>query len=114
MLNAVITELRTGLSFEVQIDKAPSVKQNFTTVFIDGKEVKRHDAAEVNGLITFILLKKENKVESFIKNWAESRRKIRLMLDIGATMFLMNGCYVKKMAIEKNSITIYYNSFIEA
>lgn len=114
MQNAVITELRTGLSFDVQIDKAPSVKQNFTIVFIDGKEVKRPDAAEINGLIRIIPLKHDNKVENFIKNWADSRQKIRLMLDTGAIMFLLNGCYVKKMDTENNSITIYYNSFSEA
>lgn len=114
MQNAVITELRTGLSFDVQIDKAPSVKQNFTIVFIDGKEVKRPDAEEINGLIRIKPLKHDNKVENFIKNWADSRRKIRLMLDTGAIMFLLSGCYVKKMDTENNSITIYYNSFTEA
>ena len=39
MQHAVITELETSLAFDAEIDNPPSVKENFTTVFIDGNEV---------------------------------------------------------------------------
>ena len=48
MQHAVITELETSLAFDAEIDNPPSVKENFTTVFIDGNEVKRPDAAQHN------------------------------------------------------------------
>ena len=114
MQHAVITELETSLAFDAEIDNPPSVKENFTTVFIDGNEVKRPHAAQHNGLINIVPQNPSSKIKSFIQNWASSRKKIRIMLDNGSTMYLLEGCYIRKMATENFSITIYYNSFKEA
>lgn len=114
MQNAVITELDTGLSFDVEIDNTPSIKQDYIIVFIDGKKVKRPSTKQIGGVIEITLKKKNSETRKFVKNWNLSRKKIRIMLDCGNSMFLLNGCYIKKMVTDSEPITIYYNSYSEA
>ena len=80
MQHAVITELETSLAFDAEIDNPPSVKENFTTVFIDGNEVKRPDAAQHNGLINIVPQNPSSKIKSFIQTGQAQERRSELCL----------------------------------
>ena len=46
MQDVIITELDSNLSFKAKIDNPPEVKQNYATVYIDEREVKRPNVTQ--------------------------------------------------------------------
>lgn len=114
MQDTIITELETNLSFEAKIDSTPEVKQNFSTVYVDEKEVRRPTVAEVNGLLEIKLSNPDSHVSDFIKKWNASRKRIDLMVETESRMYLMKGCSVKKFDTPKKAFTVFYNTFKEA
>lgn len=114
MQDVIIMELETNLSFKAKIDNPPEVKQNFTTVYVDEKQVKRPTVAQVNGLIEIKLANPDDKISNFVKKWHASRKRINLMVETDDHMYLVKGCSVKKFDTPKKAFTVFYNTFKEA
>lgn len=114
MQEVTITELDSNLSFKAKIDNPPEIKQNFTTVYVDEKEVKRPTVAQSNGLMNVQLSVSDDKILIFIKKWYSTKKRIDLMLENDAHMYLIKGCSVKKLDTSKNIFIIFYNTFKEA
>ncbi len=114
MQDVIIMELDTNLSFKAKIDNPPEVKQNFTTVYVDEKQVKRPTVAQVNGLIEIKVSSPDDKISNFITKWHASRKRINLMVETDEHMYFMKGCSVKKFDTPKKVFTVFYNTFKEA
>lgn len=114
MQDVIIMELESNLSFKAKIDNPPEIKQNYATVYVDEKEVRRPTVAQVNGLIDVKLSNPGEKILNFINSWHSSRKRINLMLETDTHMYLVKGCSVKKFDINKKVFTIFYNTFKEA
>lgn len=114
MQNVVITELESNLSFKAEIDNAPEVKQSYTTVYVEDKEVRRPTVAQVNGVIDVKLTNPDAKVSNFITKWYASRIRINLMIETDEHMYLVKGCSVKKFETPEKVFTLFYNTFKEA
>lgn len=114
MFNASVMELETNLNFNVQIDKLPSEKQNYTIVYIDDKEVKRPTVTETYGTINFKIEQVTPKVDSFLVRWFKTKKRIDLMLETENCMFFLKGCSLKMFKASEETFTVFYNSFREA
>ncbi len=114
MQDVIVTELETNLSFKANIDNPPEVKQNFSTVYVDEREVRRPTVSEVNGVIEIKLSNPDSHVSDFIKKWNASRKRINLMIETEKHMYLVKGCSVKKFDTPKKAFTVFYNTFKEA
>ncbi len=114
MQEATITELDSNLSFEVKIDNPPEIKQNFATVYIDDKEVKRPNVIQSIGLIEVKAVSPSSEVNDFLLKWKDSKKRIDLMLETGETMYFMKGCSIKKFESPKKAFSVFYNSFKQA
>lgn len=116
MLDAILTELNSNLSFSVKVDKYPSLKKNYTTVYIDDKEVRLPNATELSGLleVQYDLSSYSANVVKFLAGWNKSKKRIDLMIQTDKNMYFLKGCYIKKHNAEIKSFTIFYNTFKEA
>lgn len=114
MQNAIFTELENNLSFRADIDNPPEVRQSFTTVYVDEREVKRPTVDLVNGEINVKLSNVDDKISNFIKKWFSSRKRINLMIETSEHMYLLKGCSIKKFETPDKVFTIFYNAFKEA
>ena len=115
MKDAIITELDSNLSFNVEIDNPPEVKQNFSTLYVDDKEVKSSTFAESNGEIVIKLKDAIDQISNYITNWNSSKKRIDLMIETNQHMYLVKGCYIKRFeGLEKAAFTVFYNTFKES
>lgn len=114
MKDVIITELDSNLSFNAEIDNPPEVKQNFSTVYVEEKEVRRPTVSQVNGIIKVKLSNPDNLVCDFIKKWHKIKKRIDLMVETDNHLYLMKGCSIKEFESPKKAFTVFYNTFKEA
>ncbi len=114
MQNVIITELVNNLSFRAEIDSPPEIKQSFTTVYVEEKQVKRPTVALANGEISVKLNEPNDKISNFLKKWHASKKRINLMIETNEHMYLLKDCSVKKFENAEKEFLIYYNTFKEA
>ncbi len=114
MQDVIITELENNLTFKAEIDNPPEVKQNFSTLYVDDKEVKSSTFAESNGEIVIKLKDTNAKISNYITNWHSSKKRINLMIETNQHMYLVKGCFIKKFEDAEKAFTVFYNTFKEA
>lgn len=114
MRDVIITELDSNLSFNAEIDNPPEVKQNFSTLYVDDKEVKSFTFAESNGEIVIKLKDSNAKISEYITNWHSSKKRINLMIETNQHMYLVKGCYIKRFEDPEKAFSIFYNTFKES
>lgn len=114
MQDVIITELETNLSFKASIDNPPEVKQSYTTVYVDEKELKRPTISQANGLIKVKVSVINNNISNFINRWYTTKKRINLMLETNEHMYLMKGCSIKQFKAIDENFVIFYNTFKEA
>ncbi len=111
MQNVIITELETNLSFESKIDKTPEVTQNYSTVYVDEKEIKYSDVRQLNGFIKVELIEPRNSVCKFLEKWNASKKRINTMLETGDCLYLLKNCYIREFDADKNEFILFYNTY---
>lgn len=114
MQDVTITELDSNLSFKAKIDNPPETKQNFTTVYIDEKEVKRPTVTQSSGLIEVKADNPDDEVADFLNSWKSSKKRIDLMIETDESMYFIKGCSLKKFEAPKKVFSVFYNSFKQA
>lgn len=114
MQDVTITELESNMSFEAKIDNPPEIKQNYTTVYIDEKMVKRPNISQTNGLIEIKLVKPDKTISDFVTNWFKTRKRINLMAQNDEHMYFMKGCSIKRFTSPEKAFIVFYNNFKEA
>lgn len=114
MQDVTITELDSNLSFKAKIDNPPETKQNFTTVYIDEKEVKRPTVTQSSGLIEIKADNPDDEVSNFLNFWKNSKKRIDLMVETDENMYFIKGCSLKKFEDPKKVFSVFYNSFKQA
>lgn len=114
MYNANFMELETNISFDCEIDDVPRIKQNFTTVFMGKKKVKRPTSVERYGKFQVTLQKIGTKEINFLKKWAASKKRIDLMVETAENIYIIKRSYVKEFLGEDSPLVVYYNDFRES
>lgn len=114
MQEVTITELNSNLSFKAKIDNPPETKQNFTTVYIDEREVKRPAATQSNGLIEVKVSSPDDDTSNFLVYWKNSKKRIDLMVETDDSMYFIKGCSLKNFESPKKTFSVFYNSFKQA
>lgn len=114
MQKVIITELESNLSFKAGINNPPEVRQNFSTFYVEEKEVRYPTVAQTNGTILISLENPDVKISNFITKWNSSRRRINLMIETDEHMYLVKGCSIKRFEDIEKPFTVFYNTFKEA
>ncbi len=114
MQDVTITELDSNLSFRAKIDNPPANTQNFSTVYIDEKEVRRPNVTQSNGLIEIKVADADNVISDFLIKWNSSRKRIDLMIETDDVMYFLKGCSVKRFESPKKAFLVFYNTFKQA
>ncbi len=114
MQDVTITELDSNLSFAAKIDNPPETKQNYTTVYIDEKEVKRPTITQSTGLIEVKVTSPNTDTVNFLTYWKNSKKRIDLMVETDENMYFLKGCSLKNFESPKKSFTVFYNTFKQA
>ena len=114
MKEVIVTELDTNLSFKASIDNTPEVKQSFSSVYVDEKEVRRPTVAQVNGVLTVNITELNDTISNFVTKWYKMRKRINLMLETDEHIYLIKGCSIKHFEAPDKTFTIFYNTFKEA
>ena len=114
MQDVIITELDSNLSFKAKIDNPPEVKQNYATVYIDEREVKRPNVTQSNGLIEVKVSAPDDNISNFLIYWRNSKKRIDLMVETDDSMYFIKGCSLKEFESPKKAFSIFYNSFKQA
>ncbi len=114
MQEVLITELDSNLSFKAEIDNPPETKQNFVTVYVDEKEVRRPTVTQSNGLIEIKTLSPDDETSNFLITWKNSKKRIDLMVETDENMYFLKGCSVKTFESPQKTFSVFYNSFKQA